>query len=98
MHGETIDMLHDRLAYTLHQIIRQGDRDPNGPRAILLCSHAAAIIALGRVLTGDMPDDFATDDFQCYTAGLSTFKRRNIVDCLKNSDCSFLSRGEERGW
>lgn len=131
VHGETIDMLHDRLAYALHKTIEACDKDSKGPRTILICSHAASIIAMGRVLTGNMPENFATDDFQCYTAGLSVYKRRRTKvilegvvgewdektpdkipqldwkggkgvmggwDCLKNSDCSFLSGGAERGW
>jgi transcription factor C subunit 7 len=130
VHGETIDELHDRLAYALHRVIEACDARPDGPKAILICTHAACMIAMGRALTGLMPDDFTDDDFQCYTAGVSMYKRRKdtgekeIVliwdgktaesiptfgwrggkgvlggwDCLKNSDCSWLSTGPERGW
>ena len=31
---------------------------------------------MGRVLTGRMPDDSAEEDFNVFTAGLSTFLRR----------------------
>jgi transcription factor C subunit 7 len=72
--GEGIDELHGRVAATMEALIAQCDRD--GVRAILLCSHAAVIIALGRVLTGQMPDSTETDDFKCFTCGLSAYRRR----------------------
>lgn len=72
--GEGIEELHDRVAATLEALIAQCDKD--GVRAILLCSHAAVIIALGRVLTGQMPDNIEVEDFRCFTCGLSTYRRR----------------------
>lgn len=131
--GEGIDQLHNRVAYALSQIIRCADADPNGPKAILLCTHAAVVIALGRVLTGRMPEDVGEEDFSCFTCGISEFHRRStsvgecepgetmmwdpdkpddVPDvgwrdgkgveggwtCERNSDCSFLENGEERGW
>ena len=133
--GETIPQLHDRLAYCLSHLIARADQDPKGPKAILVCTHAAAIIAIGRVLTGRMPEDVSEEDFSCFTCGVSTFSRRagaeasskkgleefgvwdaknasQVPDvqwqggkgvgggweCEKNSDCSFLENGEERGW
>jgi transcription factor C subunit 7 len=129
VYGETIHALHDRLAYVIHRVISECDAQPDGPKTILICTHAACIIALGRILTGVMPSDPSTDDFQCYTAGLSVYKRkqggnntstvgkwdasqpREVPkvqwkgvgvaggwECLVNSDCSYLSGGEERGW
>ena len=61
------------------------------------------MIALGRVLTGKMPRDPDEDDFQCYTASLSTFKRRGDAvlgtwECVGNAETGFLSQGAERGW
>lgn len=61
------------------------------------------MIAAGRVLTGNIPDDLDEDDFQCYTASLSRFDRRGeeLVgnwECVKNADTSFLKGGPERGW
>ncbi|KAF3769869.1 PGAM-domain-containing protein [Cryphonectria parasitica EP155] len=126
--GESIAQLHERVALTLDAIIRRCDE--SGVRAVLLCSHAATIIAIGRVLTGCMPEHVETEDFRVFTCGLSTFRRRKTrsgqdgpsspaVDttgsettldweggkgvgggwtCEINSDCSFLSGGEERGW
>ncbi|KAK0669459.1 putative transcription factor tau 55 kDa subunit [Cercophora samala] len=72
--GEGVDELHDRVARTMNELIAQCDRE--GVRAILLCSHAATIIALGRVLTGNMPESIDTEDFRAFTCGLSVYKRR----------------------
>lgn len=126
--GETIAQLHERVACTLDTIIQRCD--DMGVRAVLLCSHAATIIAIGRVLTGQMPENVETEDFRVFTCGLSTFRRRQPAAtnatgegdnagrhasashldwksgagvgggwiCEVNSDCSFLSSGEERGW
>ena len=169
--GESIDELHDRVAATMEHIITQCDRD--GTRSILLCTHAAVVIALGRVLTGVMPVEIDVQDFGAFTCGLSVYKRRERTsaaveaapahrggsgvrtvdpasggteigvdsqvelqdnrlfrpsqhglsesltkarshpkspvwrgglgvsggwDCTLDSDCSFLSGGEERGW
>jgi transcription factor C subunit 7 len=131
--GETIAALHDRLAYVVRRIVAACDADLESPRAILVCTHAACMIALGRVLTGCMPDDVAEEDFRCYTASLSVFRRKNDGEermreedvvaswdpstpdevpavrwkgcgvaggwiCERDSDCRFLSGGEERGW
>lgn len=85
--GETIPQLHNRVATTLAAIIadadadiraeeeRDGNKTPTS-KAIVICSHAATLIAMGRCLTGNMPDDYNVDDFHVYTAGLSTFRRR----------------------
>jgi len=171
-HGETIIQLHDRLATTLEAIIARVDSEVDifeasqphsspmarSSKAIIICSHAAPLIAMGRALTGQMPEDPGEEDFKVFTTGLSTFVRKrptvvrsrsdsgakdgNLVtgertnleqagedvigrlapgtevggphvkvpdwtegkgvgggwDCISNSDCSFLSGGEERGW
>lgn len=84
--GETIPQLHNRVATALEAIIADVDAEiqaeeekedsSNNSKAILICSHAAPLIAMGRALTGNMPEDVNTDDFHVYTAGLSTFVRR----------------------
>lgn len=68
--------LHNRVAYCLSELIKRADQDPKGPKAILLCTHAAAIIAMGRALTGRMPEDVGEEDFKCFTCGLGKFVRR----------------------
>lgn len=75
--GESIAELHDRVAATMEGIVAQCDRD--GTRAILICSHAATVIALGRVLTGDMPADVEVEDFRAFTCGLSVYRRREAT-------------------
>jgi transcription factor C subunit 7 len=99
--------LHARVRRALDHIVTTLDNEPDQPKTVLICSHAATIIAAGRVLTGEMPDDPDEDDFQCFTAGLSKFVRRSMDpetgvagnwDCVLNSETSFLSGGAERGW
>lgn len=72
--GESIADLHDRVAYALAKII--GDCDTAGVKAIVICTHAATLYAIGRALTGNMPEDIAEEDFRPFTCGLSTFVRR----------------------
>jgi transcription factor C subunit 7 len=101
--GEMILELHDRVANALNHIISSLDADPSGPKTLLICTHAATMICIGRVLTGKMPDDPDEDDFQCFTASLSTFKRKaegvlGVWDCTGNAETGFLSGGAERGW
>lgn len=74
--GESIPQLHDRLAYALHHLIARYDADPAGPKALLICTHAASIIAIGRTLTGRIPEEIGEDDFQCFTCGVSKFVRK----------------------
>jgi transcription factor C subunit 7 len=105
--GEMIVELHERVNKALNRLITELDDDPRQPRTVLICTHAATMIAIGRVLTGRMPDDPDEDDFQCYTASLSKFVRRDMEsgkgvignwDCALNSETSYLSGGAERGW
>ena len=44
--GESIDELHNRVAYALHRIIEFSDKE--GIKAIALCTHGAPLIAIGR--------------------------------------------------
>jgi transcription factor C subunit 7 len=80
--GESIDGLHDRVSRVLKMIIKEVDREyernGRGEEAVtvLICGHAAGVIASGRVLTGDMPNDYAKEDFKCFTCGLSRFASR----------------------
>ncbi|KAK8126740.1 uncharacterized protein PG998_002499 [Apiospora kogelbergensis] len=73
-HGESIAQLHDRVAAAIGAIIEQSDRE--GARAIVLNTHAAVMIALGRVLTGRMPTSVDEEDFKAFTCGLSIYRRR----------------------
>ena len=119
-HGERIETLHMRIAKALEEVIRYVDKEfqdaGRGKEAVtlLICGHAAQIIASGRALTGQMPEDLDDEDFHCYTCGISRFAKRTEFghggkwdhrlgvaggwDCVQNSDCSHLSEGAERGW
>ncbi|KAK8088057.1 hypothetical protein PG997_003018 [Apiospora hydei] len=73
-HGESIAQLHERAAAAIAAIVEQSDRE--GARAIVLNTHAAVMIALGRVLTGRMPASVEEEDFKAFTCGLSVYRRR----------------------
>jgi transcription factor C subunit 7 len=105
--GELIVELHERVRNALDHIVTTLDNDPEQPKTVLLCTHAATMIAAGRVLTGKMPENPDEDDFQCFTAGLSKYVRRSADpmkgvagnwECEMNSETSYLSGGAERGW
>ncbi|KAF2750475.1 phosphoglycerate mutase family protein [Sporormia fimetaria CBS 119925] len=103
VNGEMIAELHERVKNAIMHIIETLDQDPEGPKTVLICTHAAIMICLGRVLTGKMPEDPDEDDFQCYTASLSTFKRKSPAtvaswECTGNAETHFLKNGGERGW
>ncbi|KAI1374567.1 phosphoglycerate mutase-like protein [Hypoxylon crocopeplum] len=68
-HGESLSQLHDRVAKVIDSIIRRSDQE--GHKAVLVSTHAAVVIALGRVLTGRMEKDFGA-----FTCGLSKYKRQ----------------------
>ena len=87
--GERIDELHDRIALALEMVIRDVDREyermGQGEEevTILICGHAAQIIAAGRALTGDVPEDYDEEDFKCFTCGISKFVRRPVKERLE---------------
>ncbi|KAI1213261.1 phosphoglycerate mutase-like protein [Annulohypoxylon truncatum] len=83
--GESLPQLHDRVAKVIEFIIRRSDQE--GHKAVILCTHAAVVIALGRVLTGQMGEDFGA-----FTCGLSKFKRRGF----KSGQASPNSESETR--
>lgn len=72
--GESVAGLHERVARTVRGVVDACDRE--GVRALVVCTHAATMIALGRVLTGEMPEDVEVEDFRVFTCGLSVFRRR----------------------
>lgn len=77
MSGETISQLHDRVAYAVNQIITSVDAESGSKHvAILICTHAATLIAIGRTLTGYMPSDPNEEDFVAPTAGITKFARK----------------------
>ncbi|KAF2431607.1 phosphoglycerate mutase-like protein [Tothia fuscella] len=107
--GEGMMQLHNRIAYALHRIIERADKE--GEASILICTHAAAMIAIGRVLTGNMPEDTSVEDFHCYTASMSRYDRKDCAfeapdnvgmwDPVKESlipDVNWQGRGVMGGW
>ncbi|KAI1340505.1 phosphoglycerate mutase-like protein [Xylariaceae sp. FL0016] len=74
--GETITQLHDRVAACVQAIVTHSDQE--GKKSVLICSHAAVVIAIGRVLTGEVPTDATTDDFGAFTCGLSIYRRQGV--------------------
>ncbi|KAG5999822.1 hypothetical protein E4U21_006257 [Claviceps maximensis] len=78
--GETLEQLQDRITKALGGIIEQCDAD--GSRAVVLCSHAAVIILIGRILTGQFSGKVDVDDFKAYTCGLSVYGRSQIASVL----------------
>ncbi|KAJ5747076.1 uncharacterized protein N7511_008772 [Penicillium nucicola] len=102
--GETISQLHNRVATVLQGIITDIDAeitaleaelplDQRTSKSVLICAHAAPLIAMGRALTGRMPDDSSEEDFNVFTAGLSTFNRRGSVTPSVKGD-SYGPNGE----
>lgn len=82
--GESIEELHGRIAHTMCELISFEDTEDtehacSDEHAVLICTHAASLIAIGRVLTGQDPINPATEDFKTYTAGISKFVRRPFL-------------------
>lgn len=71
--GETYDQLQRRVSAGIAAIIDQCNAE--GKTSVVVCTHAAVVIVLGRVLTGNIPADMDVDDFQAYTCGVSVYKR-----------------------
>ncbi|KAH6610360.1 hypothetical protein Trco_000380 [Trichoderma cornu-damae] len=72
--GETLAQLQARLIATMQSVIDRCDAEDR--RAVVLCTHAAVVIMLGRILTGHFPETVDTDDFRAFTCGLSVYRRR----------------------
>ncbi|KAI0549457.1 RNA polymerase III transcription initiation factor complex component [Xylaria curta] len=73
-YGESIPQLYERVASCIQAIIAQCDQE--GKKAVLISTHAAVVIALGRVLTEKIPEDVSVDDFKAFTCGLSMYRRQ----------------------
>ncbi|UKZ54912.1 hypothetical protein TrVGV298_008726 [Trichoderma virens] len=85
--GETLAQLQARLTATMQSIIDRCDAEDR--RAVVLCTHAAVVIMLGRILTGDFPETVDADDFRAFTCGLSVYRRR-----LNNRDEGLREKGD----
>ncbi|KAL8793130.1 MAG: hypothetical protein Q9195_004242 [Heterodermia aff. obscurata] len=77
--GEPLPQLYARIAFALSYIIADADSASGDPEvALVICTHAAPLIIIGRVLTGNLPSNVGEQDFRAFTAGLSRFERRQI--------------------
>lgn len=98
--GESISQLHARARRILHLIQQRCHQ--LGITRVLICSHAATIIAMGRVLLNDDADGQRSTFIGAGTASLSKYTRTH--DDEKewkqhlNGDASFLPQGVEREW
>ncbi|KAI1180097.1 RNA polymerase III transcription initiation factor complex component [Nemania sp. FL0916] len=82
--GESISQLYRRVATCIEAIITQCDKE--GKKAIIISTHAAIVITLGRVLTAKIPRDVTVEDFGAFTCGLSVYRRQGI-----DQDCSIAT-------
>ncbi|KAL8759259.1 MAG: hypothetical protein Q9199_000872 [Rusavskia elegans] len=99
--GETVSQLHDRVAVALAHIIASVDAESTTKdTSVLICTHAATLIAIGRTLTGNMPDDPNVDDFLAPTAGITKFVRKQNpkVDVSKPSGREMAKSIEPVDW
>ena len=68
---------------------------------LVIAAHTAVVIMIGRILTDHWPENQGEQEFQCFLAGISQFKRRlpeGNWEVLQNSDTTHLSSGAEGGW
>jgi transcription factor C subunit 7 len=71
--GETLEQLYARVARGLEAIISRCESE--GKRSVVLCTHAAVVIVIGRILTGQIPTNPEVQDFHAFTCGLSAYSR-----------------------
>lgn len=71
--GETYEGLVARVKAAMRELVKRCDEE--GKKSVVICSHAAVIIVLGRVLTGEYPGQMEEDDFKAFTCGLSVYAR-----------------------
>lgn len=99
--GESIAELHARARRVLDLI--QQRCEELGVSRVLICSHAATIIAMGRVLLNDDADGKREKFIGAGTATLSKYTRQQEGKNGEwkhelNGDASFLPGGVEREW
>ncbi len=74
--GESIPQLYERVASCIEAIVTRCDKE--GKKSVLISTHAAVVVALGRVLTATVPDDATVEDFRAFTCGLSKYQRQGV--------------------
>lgn len=96
--GETVRDVHERVYECFRRI--EARLDAWGIRRVLLVSHAASIIALGRMLLSDGDVGRATQPVRAGTASVSKYTRGADARWTQvyNGNTSFLPGGSEREW
>lgn len=99
--GETIPGVHERMREMMQRIISRCTEWRI--ERLLLVSHAATIIALGRMLqTQGTYQDVSERDIRAGTASVSKYTRQSDKEMVwhqeYNGTTSFLPHGEERAW
>ncbi|KAM0749120.1 phosphoglycerate mutase-like protein [Meredithblackwellia eburnea MCA 4105] len=94
--GETIAQIHERAANVIQLLLDKWDKD--GVETVILFTHAATNIALGRSLTGNNELDIRSA-----TCSVGKYERRGDGklgqwEQTMNGSTHFLERGEERHW
>lgn len=96
--GETFDEVHERCAYVLARMIEEIDGEwkesGTGVKSVLLCGHAASVIAMGRALVGDVDLEVRAG-----TASCSEYVRREGWDRVVHKPVPRVAPGggEEEG-
>lgn len=82
--GETYAQMVGRVRDAMRALIKRCDEE--GRKSVVICSHAAVIIVLGRVLTGQHPEEMETEDFKAFTCGLSVYARGRANEKSDNGE------------
>ncbi|WFD43958.1 hypothetical protein MPSI1_002623 [Malassezia psittaci] len=96
--GETVQDVHQRVFECFRRIeIRLNDWKV---KRVLLVSHAASIIALGRMLLSDGDYSIAAQPIKAPTASVSKYQRDTTRKWIQiyNGNTTFLPDGPEREW
>lgn len=94
--GETKAQVHVRAAKVLALLIAKIERDMPHVQRVVLFTHAATNVAMGRALVGDLKRDIRSGCCSVgkYERAEGDGKLGSWVQTL-NGDCSFLDKGEE---
>ncbi|KAL7008352.1 C6 zinc cluster transcription factor-like protein [Cystobasidiomycetes sp. EMM_F5] len=103
--GESIQGLHERAKEFLRRFVAYVDANLPNVKSVLLVSHAATVIALGRALVGhpDMDVRAGTASLSHYTRSLETVRQAEHDSyghwtCKSNGETGHLAGGEQRNW
>lgn len=97
--GETIEQLHERTIEAVKVLVNDLKNEPD-VETILICTHAATKIALGRALTGDSELDIRTGvcSMDKYVIKTGTEGMPGEWTQEMNGEASYLEDGEEMHW